>query len=225
MPEHRFVGNDGCSDIDGVAVVVDVLRAFSFAAYALDGGVERLVLMDDLDDAKAVAGSMPGALLGKDGLPAPGFDLFNSPGQLLERSDLAGRTVVHRTAAGTIGAVAARGAEHLYCASFVVAGATAQRLRALQPASVTFVITGEGGRADEDLACAEHIAACVDDPAVEPGPRLRRAAVAAERLQRGIELGHRGIHRDDVDLCLQVDRFDFAMRAGEEDGLLTLRKG
>jgi len=37
VPEHGFVANDGCADIDGVAVVVDVLRAFSFAAYALAG--------------------------------------------------------------------------------------------------------------------------------------------------------------------------------------------
>ena len=225
MPEYRFVGNDGCADIGDVAVVVDVLRAFSFAAYALDAGVERIVLMDDLDEAKAVAATIPGALAGKDGPPEQGFDLFNSPGQLLERADLAGRTVVHRTAAGTIGAVAARAATHLYCASFVVAGATAQRIRALQPAAVTFVVTGDGGRAEEDLACAEHIAARADDPGAEPGPHLRRAAPAGARLRRGIELGHRGIHRDDVDLCLHVDRFDFAMRATEEDGLLTLRKG
>jgi 2-phosphosulfolactate phosphatase len=224
MPEYRYVGNDDCSDIGEVAVVVDVLRAFSFAAYAFDRGVERLVLMDDLAEARVLATTIPGALVGKDGPPEPGFDLFNSPGQLLERSDLAGRTVVHRTAAGTIGAVAARAAAHLYCASFVVAGPTAARIRALRPAQVTFVVTGDGGRADEDLACAEHIAACVDDPGAAPGRHLRRAAPAGDRLRRGIELGHRGIHRDDVDLCLQVDRFDFAMRATEEDGLLTLRK-
>jgi 2-phosphosulfolactate phosphatase len=224
VPEHRFVGHDGCSDIGDVAVVVDVLRAFSFAAYALDRGVDRLVLLDDLDEAKEVAAAIPGALAGKDGPPAPGFDLFNSPGQLRERSDLAGRTVVHRTAAGTIGAVAARAAAHLYCASFVVAGPTAERIRALGPAAVTFVITGDGGRADEDLACAEYIAACVDDPVADPGPHLRRAGPAGDRLRRGMELGHRGIHRDDVDLCLQVDRFDFAMRATDEDGLLTLRE-
>jgi len=204
--------------------VIDVLRAFSFAAYALDGGVERLILMDDLDEAKVVAARLPGALVGKDGPPEPGFDLFNSPGQLLERSDLAGRTVVHRTAAGTIGAVAARAAEHLYCASFVVAGATAQRIRELRPATVTFVVTGEDGRAVEDLACAEHIAALVEEPTADPGPHLRRAAPAGDRLRRGVELGYRGIHRDDVDLCLQADRFAFAMRADDEDGLLTLRK-
>jgi 2-phosphosulfolactate phosphatase len=224
VPEHRFVGNDGCSDIGEVAVVVDVLRAFSFAAFALGAGVERLVLMDDLEETRALAARIPRALAGKDGPPEPGFELLNSPGQVLERADLAGRTVVHRTSAGTIGAVAARAAAHLYCASFAVAGPTAERIRALRPDVVTFVITGEGGRAEEDLACAEHIAARVDDPAADAGPYVRRAAPAGERLRRAVELGYRGVHRDDVDLCLQVDRFAFAMRAVDEDGLLTLRK-
>jgi phosphosulfolactate phosphohydrolase-like enzyme len=33
MPEHRFVANDECADVDGIAVVVDVLRAFSTVAW------------------------------------------------------------------------------------------------------------------------------------------------------------------------------------------------
>lgn len=144
--EFRFVANSECEDLEGVAVVVDVLRAFSFAAYAFAAGVDRLILMDDLEETLPLARSTPGALAAKDGVPAEGFDLFNSPGQLLERSDLAGKVIVHRTTAGTIGAIAARGAEHIYCSSFVVAAATADRVRTLEPALVTFVITGDDGR-------------------------------------------------------------------------------
>ena len=80
-----FVSIDGCDEIEGVAVVIDVLRAFSFAAFALDAGAERLILMDDLDTTLELAARLPGALAGKDGRPQDGFDLFNSPGQLLER--------------------------------------------------------------------------------------------------------------------------------------------
>jgi hypothetical protein len=149
--EFKFVGNDNCAGVEGVAVVIDVLRAFSFAAYAIDAGAERIILMEDLDATLRLAASIPGALAAKDGVPAEGFDLFNSPGQLLERSDLAGRTIVQRTSAGTVGAVAAREADHLFCASFVVAEATVSRIRRLSPASITFVVTGAGGRGDDDL--------------------------------------------------------------------------
>jgi 2-phosphosulfolactate phosphatase len=218
--DHRFVSNDECADVEGVVVVIDVLRAFSFAAYALASGADRLVLMDDLDRTLALAGSIPGALAGKDGAPADGFDLFNSPGQLLERDDLRGRVIVHRTGAGTIGAVAARHAAHVFCSSFVVAGATVDRVRALAPSSVTYVITG---RSDDDLACAEYLVECLEGGSPDPAPYLQRVAAVGAGLREGVARGYRGVHVDDVDLCCQVDRFPFAMRARNEGDLLVLR--
>ena len=220
--EFRFVSNEECVDIQGVAVVIDVLRAFSFAAYALAAGAERLILMDDLDETLTLARSIPGALAGKDGVPAEGFDLFNSPGQVLERDDLAGRVIVHRTSAGTVGAVAAKQAEHLFCSSFVVAGATSDRVRALAPARVTFVITGDGGRSDDDLACAEYLRERMQGRFPDPDPFLRRVDVVGEGLRQGVARGYKGVHRDDVDLCCQLDRFPFTLRASTEDGVLVL---
>jgi 2-phosphosulpholactate phosphatase len=70
--EIRFVGIEDCASIDGVAVVVDVLRTFSFAAYALDCGADRVILVEDLDEALRLAAEIPGALAGKDGVPAEG---------------------------------------------------------------------------------------------------------------------------------------------------------
>jgi 2-phosphosulfolactate phosphatase len=222
--DFRFIGIDDCASIDGVAVVVDVLRAFSFAAYALGAGVDRVILMDDLDETLRLAATIPGALAGKDGVPADGFELFNSPGQLLERTDLAGRTIVHRTTAGTVGAVAARRAEHLYCASFVVAGGTVDRNRDLATDAVTFVVTGEDGHAREDRACADYIAACLSgDSPPDAAPYLAEVEAAGQRLRHAVELGYRGVHRDDVDLCMELDRFAFALEVTDEDGRLTLR--
>lgn len=221
--KFRFVSNDECGDLDGVAVVIDVLRAFSFAAYALAAGADRLILMDDLDETLRLARSIPGALAAKDGMPADGFELFNSPGQLRERNDVAGSVIVHRTTAGTIGAMAARHAEHIYCSSFVVAGATADRVRALAPEQVTFVITGGGGRSDDDLACAEYLRERIQGRLPDPKPFLQRVDVVGEGLREGVARGYRGVHRDDVALCCDLDRFPFALRASNEDGLLVLR--
>jgi 2-phosphosulfolactate phosphatase len=224
--EHRFVSNDECADVDGVVVVIDVLRAFSFCAFVLAAGVDRIVLMADLDRTLEAAAAIPGALAGKDGAPAAGFELFNSPGQVLERDDLAGRTLVHRSTAGTVGAYAARHADHVFCASFVVASATADRVRALEPDGVTYVVTGNEGRADDDLACAEYLVELVEGRAPDPAPPLARVAKVGERLREAAATGRfGGVHEDDVDLCCELDRFDFAMRARNEGDLLVLRKG
>lgn len=220
-----------------MAVVVDVMRAFTVAAWAFGQGAEKIVLAESLDEALALKASHPEWVALKDGPHAPGFDLVNSPG-MLRSADLGGRTVVQKTTAGTVGALAVKEASLVLCAGFVVAEATARLLRARASDSVTFVVTGEDGRADEDLACAQYIARRATEAGTEAGTGagagaaqaagtdaagyLRRAAEsrAAAELAQGIR---QGVHPDDVALCVELDRFPFAMVATSEDALMVLR--
>ncbi|MFG2820061.1 2-phosphosulfolactate phosphatase [Kitasatospora sp. NPDC048365] len=227
--DTRFIGIDEVAEVPTVAVVVDVMRAYTVAAWAFARGAERIVLAESLDDARALKERHPDWVALKDGPPAPGFDAVNSPA-LLRTVDLRGRTVVQKTTAGTVGALAVREARLVLCASFVVAGATAELLRERGCGDVTFVVTGEDGRAEEDLACAQYIAAlaaagrrpeaAVDGP--DAAGFLRRAAGsrAAAELAQGVR---EGAHPDDVALCLELDRFPFALVASQEDGLTVLR--
>ncbi|HMR48616.1 MAG TPA: 2-phosphosulfolactate phosphatase [Arachnia sp.] len=208
----------------GVAVVIDVMRAYTVAAWALHLGGRQLVLMDDVEEAVSLAATIPGALLLKDGLPDARFDLHNSPRQLLDL-DVADRVIVQRTTAGTRGAVAARNAEHVYCASFVCASATAAAVAGLSPDAVTFVVSG-GHDADEDRACADYIARCLSGERPDAAPYLERArnSEAARDLRDGVARGYAGVTEDDVPLCLELDRFDFAMRTTPWRGQLSLTK-
>ncbi|MFJ2109053.1 2-phosphosulfolactate phosphatase [Streptomyces microflavus] len=219
--ETRFVGIAELAEIPSVAVVVDVMRAFTVAAWAFARGAEKIVLAESLDDALALTARHPEWVALKDGPPAPGFALVNSPG-LLRSADLGGRTVVQKTTAGTVGALAVKDASLVLCAGFVVAEATAQVLRARGSGSVTFVVTGEDGRADEDLACAQYIAGRATGAGTDAAGFLRRAAAsrAASELAEGVR---QGVHPDDIALCLEVDRFPFAMVAALEDSLMVLR--
>lgn len=223
MRSH-FLGIPELTRTPAVAVVIDVLRAFTVAAHAFAGGAEKIVLAPSEDEALELKAGHPGWLALKDGAPAPGFDAFNSPALLADR-DLAGRTIVQKTTAGTVGALAVADARLLLCASFVVAGATARLLRERGAQEVTFVVTGEEGRAEEDRACAEYIARRVESDGVDVEPYLRRARESrwAASLERGARQGLPGVHADDVRLCLEADRFPFAMAAGREDALMVLR--
>lgn len=219
-----FTSITGLSRTPEVAVVIDVMRAFTVAAGALRQGAEKIVFTDTADEALELKARHPGWLAFQDGAPTPGFDLANSPARL-RALDVAGRTVVQKTTAGTVGALAVADAPLLLCASFAVAGATAELLRRERPAAVTFVVTGDGGRAEEDLACAQYIAARASCGATEPAPYVGRArrSDAAARLADGVRRGRAGVHPEDVELCLEVDTCAFAMVAGREEGLLTLR--
>ncbi|MFE7068811.1 2-phosphosulfolactate phosphatase [Streptomyces sp. NPDC057620] len=219
--DTRFSGIADLVGTPSVAVVVDVMRAFTVAAWAFAQGAEKIVLAASLDEALALKARHPDWVALKDGPPAPGFDAVNSPG-LLRSVDLAGRTVVQKTTAGTVGALAVKGARLVLCAGFVVAEATARLLSRHDPAGVTFVVTGEDGRAEEDLACAQYIARRATGAGTDPADFLRRAAAsrAAVELAEGIR---QGAHPDDVALCLELDRFPFAMVATSEGPLMVLR--
>ncbi|MDG9712779.1 2-phosphosulfolactate phosphatase [Streptomyces sp. DH10] len=219
--DTRFLGIPELVDVPSVAVVVDVMRAYTVAAWAFGQGAEKIVLAESLDEALALKARHPDWMALKDGPPAPGFDMVNSPG-LLRSADLGGRTVVQKTTAGTVGALAVKRASLVLCAGFVVAEATARFLRTRESDGVTFVVTGEDGRADEDLACAQYIARRATEAETDAAGFVRRAARsrAAAELAKGVR---RGVHADDIALCLEVDRFPFAMVATLEDSLMVLR--
>ncbi|MFE3034861.1 2-phosphosulfolactate phosphatase [Streptomyces canus] len=223
MRSH-FLGIPEVTRTPAVAVVIDVLRAFSVAACAFAAGAEKIVLASSEDEALELKSRHPSWLALKDGAPAPGFDAFNSPA-MLATHDLPGRTIVQKTTSGTVGALAVADARLLLCASFVVAGATARLLREHGAQEVTFVVTGEEGRAEEDRACAEYIGRRVESAEVDAEPYLRRARDSrwAAALAQGARHGLPGVHRDDVRLCLEADRFPFAMVARHEGALMVLR--
>jgi 2-phosphosulfolactate phosphatase len=207
-----------------VTVVIDVMRAFTVAAQAFDQGAKKIVLARSLDQARTLRAHHSDWVALKDGPPLPGFDAVNSPG-LLRAIDLDGRTLVQKTTAGTAGALAAEDSPMLLCAAFVVAEATASFLRRRRYDSAVFVVTGDDGYAAEDIACAHYIAQKVADADADASGFVRRAARsrAAADLVEGARRGFRGVHPDDVALCLRADRFPFAMAATVENELLVLR--
>jgi 2-phosphosulfolactate phosphatase len=91
---------------------------------------------------------------------------------------------------------------------------------------VVFVVTDLNPASQEDLACAEYIAALLDDPATDAQPYLQRAAASASgsRITQSAKDGSPAADVADVGMTLEVNRFDFAMRARLEDGLLVLRR-
>ncbi len=115
----------------GIAVVVDVLRATTVMVYALAAGCEAIIPCGEIDEARKIAADLaPGtALLAgeRGGLPIPGFDLGNSPGDFTSEV-CRGKTLVMTTTNGTRAILASLEADRLYIASFGNLGATADEI-------------------------------------------------------------------------------------------------
>ncbi len=109
------------SDDTDVAVVIDVLRATSVMATALEAGCERIVTCREVAEAKDVASQWsPRPLLcGERGCRRiDGFDLGNSPAEY-DAARVAGKTLVLTTTNGTRAIDAAANASRVLTASFL----------------------------------------------------------------------------------------------------------
>lgn len=220
----ELISLEECPTADDVVVVIDVLRAFSTAAFALAAGAERILLVSGVEEALALRERIPGALaMGEvNGARPPRFDLSNSPVEVSGR-DLRGRTLVHRSSAGTQGVVRATRARALFGASFVCAAATARAVLALQPRRVTLVASGlcAGHSGDEDVACAEYLAGLLRGESPSPAGFLKRA-LNSENAALFRDPARPEFPAGDLALCTQPDRFDFAMPVRRVNGQLEL---
>jgi 2-phosphosulfolactate phosphatase len=210
----------------GVAVVIDVFRAFTVACHAIAQGAERVVPMDDADEVLAVKRAQPGYLtIGERlGRKIAGFDCNNSPSEI-ESLALAGRTVVQTTSAGTRGLVNATGADVVLTGALVNAAAICRYIRELAPATVSLVRMGVAARerSDADDLCADLIAGrLLGRPFEEQGIR-ERLRESPEALKFFDPAAHWAPERD-FELCTRLDRFPFVLRlTPEPDGLRALR--
>ena len=221
----HYTNLDICHSATGVVIVVDVLRAFSTAAYALSRGAEKIILVDDVDEALSLRSKIPNSkAMGEvRGIQPKEFDFGNSPAEIREH-DLTGTTIIQRTSAGTQGAVRCKNADVLLASSFVVASATTRYVNSLAPSDVTFVITGEiynGG--DEDRACAEYLENQLKGQTLDPKVYIQRV-YDCEDAKEHLDPNRPEFPLADLDYCTDIDAFDFAMRITKEDGLLVMRK-
>jgi len=219
-----IVGPERLEEVTGAVVVIDVLRAFTTAAHAFAAGASEILMVGSVEEAFALQRALPGArLMGEvDGYPIDGFDFGNSPFEL-SRQALGGARVIHRTTSGTRSAVAARSADAILAASFVVAGATARHLRQLAPGRVSLVVSGRDrpfGGAD-DLACADYLAARLRGEEVPVAPFLARVR-ESKAAGRFLDPALTAFPAEDLELALEADRFDFAMAASRRGDLLVL---
>ena len=133
---------DQCRDASGLIVVIDVIRAFTTAAFAFWQGAEKIILVETIHEAWLQGQKHPEYLLigEENGLPIKGFHFENSPFEI-SQANLSGKIIVLRTTCGTRGVAACLNAGLLLASSFVVAKATVQRILSLRRESITFVIT------------------------------------------------------------------------------------
>lgn len=208
---------EGAREARGLTVIIDVFRAFSLECYLFDQGAERILPIGSVEEALALKREHPEyvAFGERGGAQVAGFDFGNSPAQVAGL-DLAGRTCIHTTSAGTQGIVNATHATQIVTASLVNAQAVARYVRSQAPERVSIVAMGNAGvrTAEEDVLCARYIKACL-----EGEPFDVQAQANALRTTAGAKFfdpGQPQYQEGDFALCCACNRFDFVIKVGTD---------
>ena len=95
---------EGAERASGIAVIIDVFRAFTVEAVAFQRGAKKIILVSTPQEAislreDGIVDLCVGELHGR---RPDGFDFNNSPYEI-SQTDLNGKTLAHSTMAGTVG--------------------------------------------------------------------------------------------------------------------------
>lgn len=224
--EFEQISLQTCAEATGVVVVIDVIRAFTTAAFAFAAGAETITLVSTVEEALELRKQDPNALAMGEvrGLRPAEFDFGNSPFALIG-VDLTSRHLIQRTSTGTQGAVRSKKADKLLASSFCCAQATVEYINTLSPEKVTFVAAGLGpdDRGEEDVACAEYLEALLKGGKSDPEEYVKRVRECRTSQRIFADPSKPEFRWEDIECCVDVDRFDFAMVIEHSNGLFVMK--
>lgn len=220
---------EGAKAARGMAVIIDVFRAFTCTPLMFSLGLKRSILVSQPDEALALKHRHQDYILVGEvgGLPIEGFDLGNSPSEILSQklSFFTGKTAVQRTSAGVQGALTAlEVADEVLVASYNVARATAKYILSKQPAQVSLVAMGWNmkEKAPEDNWCARYIAHLLGKGEYSHDQAMREI-VFNRTAQRFLAANETKFPPEDPVLCLQRNVYNYALIAQLEDNAVIIR--
>jgi len=206
---------EGAKKAKGVAVIIDVFRAFSTACYVYDSGAVRLIATGEVEKAFMLKDTYKHCVLAgeRDEKRIVGFDFGNSPTEII-KTDLHGKTLVLTTTAGTAGLINAGKADIIITGSLVNARAVVKYIKTIDPPLVSLVAMGYRATepAEEDLLCAEYIESLING---------RNGNFEARISGLRNTSGKRFFKSENIDfspptdffLCTMINRFSFVLKA------------
>jgi 2-phosphosulfolactate phosphatase len=225
MEIRRLSTVSGARKARGLAVIIDVFRAFTTAAHVMANGAERIVPVLTVEESFELKKRHPDWVqIGeRGGVRVEGFDYGNSPYEA-SLADFTGRTVIQTTGAGTQGVVSASGADEIVLGSFVMAGAIARHIRRVEPEVVSLVAMGNVGVEpnEEDESCAEYLEGLLEGrrPDFEAMKGRIRVSPSGAKF---FDPSKPQFREEDFRLALELDRFDFVLRVVRGEMLTVVK--
>jgi 2-phosphosulfolactate phosphatase len=221
---------EGAQTARGVAVIIDVFRAFTCEPLLFSLGIEKSILVGTPQEAFALKEKKNElVLIGEvEGMPIEGFDLGNSPSEILKkgRSYFEGKTVVHRTSSGVQGVLTALDvADEVLPGSYALAGSIVRYIRAKQPPRVSLVSMGWAlkHKAPEDEWCGRYIAHLLGVRDYNHNEAIKEI-IYNQTTQKFFDPEKPHFPPEDPIMCLQLNVHNFVLRAERAGDSVVVKK-
>lgn len=216
---------EGARQADGLAVIIDVFRAFSMECWLYALGAREVRPVGSIEDTFAWRDRDPGCVLigERQGRKIEGCDLGNSPSSI-DPAMIRGKRMIHTTSAGTQGITAAVHADEILTGSFVNAKAIADYILKKAPEKVSLVCMGKAGMepAEEDELCAVYLRSLLTGGEM-PDIDQKLEALAQGGGRHFFDPALQDVYpSEDFRMCIDRDRFGFVLRIRrDQDGLIS----
>lgn len=212
----------------GIAVIIDVFRAFTVEPYIISNGAQKLIPVGNKEIAYDLKEKNNEYILigERNGIKLPGFDYGNSPSQI-ENVDFSNKIVIHTTSCGTQGIVKAVNADEIITGSFVNASAIVKYIKQNGYKDVSLVSLARLGEEpfSEDQLFAEYIKALLENNALDNFDKkiaeLKNTSGAKffDKTKQDI------FPEKDFYLCTEINKFNFVLKVNSEtNGNLFIEK-
>jgi 2-phosphosulfolactate phosphatase len=208
----------GAKRAKGLAVIIDVFRACSTAAYLFNNGAEKIIPVNSEAQALELKKKYGNCItIGEQkGIQIPTFDYGNSPSKI-DSLDFSGKVVVMKTTNGTEGVLNASHADTILIAGFLNAKATVDYIMQQQPKIVTLVAMGSSGEnCLEDDECAYYLKESLQQK-VPDFDLLKERIRISKTAWKFFDLQNTDFPEQDFYYTMTLNRFSFIMKVQQKN--------
>ncbi len=220
----------GAHQARGIAIIIDVFRAFTCSTILFNYGLKKLIMFDQPERVLKFKNKFGGISIGEvNGRKFPGFDVGNSPSEIIKLGHkiFNNTTAVMHTSAGVHGVLAAlENCEQVFLGSYLNARAITSYIGAKknsQNQTVTLVAMGMRGEIKtlDDECCAnyfEHLIVGSPYDHLQAINDILNDPYIRAYLHGTLDY----FPQEDVVFCLQRDICSNILVASKEDGLAVV---
>ncbi len=203
----------------GLAVVIDVFRAFTVEPYLIHNGAKKIIPVGDIQVAYDYKDKDSNVILigERKGIILPGFDYGNSPSQI-ENIDFSGKVVIHTTSCGTQGIVNSVNAKQIITGSLVNANAIVKYIIKNKIGEISLLTLCRACESpfDEDILCANYIKGLLENKPlddIEEQINKLKTTTGAKFFDKSKQ---NDFPERDFYLCTELNKFDFVLRVEKD---------